>query len=415
MSFAWSAYRVVAPWLGAMAPGVRWLASPAERPLWSERLGHVKSPAACDAWVHAASLGEALAVGPLLAEMRALTPAARFWLTAATRSGRARLEALHEPVSLAPLDAPQIVKRFYDGVKPRRLFLVETELWPHWLLRARLDQVPVAVLSARLSSRSLNEYRRLGSDFRALLGGLSGVIAQTEEDADRWLRLGAPRARTVVAGNLKNDALPVAAEDRGSSRIELGLDAGRPLLVLGNVRPGEARMLARAWAAQPEAIRKRWQVAAVPRHPRAAGDLRIEAREAYADAAGGGARDPWIWVDQLGVLARYYAVADAAFVGGSLLAYGGHNPLEPAACGAAVFMGPHFESQRSGVGELDVRRAIRIVDGPPQIAVAFRDVLGDEQRCRTLGDLARSAVEPLRGATRRTVARLVSWRLWADS
>src|SRR5262249_10190522 len=154
-------------------------------------------------------------------------------------------------------------------------FLVETELWPHWLLRARLDQVPVVVLSARLSMRSLTEYRRLGSDFRELLGGLSGVIAQTRGDAGRWVRLGAPRARTVVAGNLKNDALPVAAEDRGASRIELGLEADRPLLVLGNVRPGEARILARAWAAAPEGIRKRWRAVAVPRHPRAAADLRL--------------------------------------------------------------------------------------------------------------------------------------------
>jgi 3-deoxy-D-manno-octulosonic-acid transferase len=413
MSLAWSAYRMVAPWLGAMAPGVRWLASPAERPLWSERLGHVRSPGGCDAWVHAASLGEALAVGPLLGELRALEPAARFWLTAATRSGRARLESLGEPTSLAPLDAPQIVQRFFDGIGPKRLLLVETELWPHWLLRARLDQVPVAVLSARLSMRSLTEYRRLGTEFRALLGELSAVIAQTEEDADRWVRLGAPRARTAVAGNLKNDALPVAAEDRGASRRELGLEVERPLLVLGNVRPGEARLLARAWAGLPEPIRRRWQVVAVPRHPRAAPDLRIEAREA-AEAARHGAGDAWRWVDQLGGLSRYYAVADAAFVGGSLLSYGGHNPLEPAACGAAVLMGAHYESQRSGVAALDVRRAIRIVDGSEQLASAFRDVLGDEARCRALGEVARSAVAPLRGATKRTVARLVGWRLWAD-
>ena len=413
MSVAWAAYRVVAPWLGALAPGVRWFTPQAERSLWRERLGEVSSAGVCDAWIHASSLGEALAVGPLIGELRALEPAARFWLTASTRSGRSRLEALGEPVSLAPLDAPQIVARFFASVRPRRLFLIETELWPHWLLQARAESIPVVALSARLSAGSVREYRRLGEDFRALVSGVSGVLAQSDADAQRWLRLGAPRDRTCVAGNLKNDALPWPASDRGAARGELGLELERPLLILGNVRPGEVRKLARAWGRLPVALRRRWQVVAVPRHPRAVADLKEEARQASAAGGSGDALGAWRWEDRLGVLTRYYAVADAAFVGGSLIAYGGHNPLEPAACGVAVMMGPHHDSQRSGVVALEKRSAIRVLEPGEPIDSALLDWLGDERRLREQGEAARAAIDPLRGVARRTVAQLAAWRLWA--
>jgi 3-deoxy-D-manno-octulosonic-acid transferase len=428
VSVAWTAYRLAAPCLGAIAPAARFFASPRERALWSERLGEVAGAADPHAWIHAASLGETLGVGPLLAELRALQPGARFWLTASTLAGRSRLEALPEPVSLAPLDAPQIVGRFFARVRPRRLVLIETELWPHWLLQARALGVPVAVVSARLSVRSARRYRQLGTEFRGLLSGLDAVLCQSHEDAERWIRVGAPPARVGVTGNLKSDALPAPAPHRGAARGELGLDRDRPVLVLGSVRPGEIRLLARAWRELPEDIRRRWSVVAVPRHPRASAELKREAREAgiapasraptpdrSADAASDGARDAspsWRWDDRLGVLSRYYAVADAAFVGGSLLPYGGHNPLEPAACGAAVLMGSFHGSQRSGVATLSARHAILVARNGRELGQHLGELLGDEPGCRRRGEAARLAVEPLRGAAKRAAAMLAAWRVW---
>ncbi len=415
MTAAWSLYRAVAPVLGAFAPAARVVVSPAERGLWDERLGRVDWPGGCHGWIHAASLGEALAAGPLVAELRALQPGARLWLTATTRAGRARLAALEPRVSLAPMDAPQCVRRFVSGVEPQRLFLIETELWPHWLMRAHAERLPVAVVSARLSERSVRHYARLGPKFRALVGGLSAVLCQSEADAERWLAIGAPRARTAVVGNLKNDALPRAAAAPGAERAALGLDRDRPLLVLASLRPGEARLLARAWRTLPPALRARWQVAALPRHPRASADLEREARDAgVATTRGAGPAEAWRWDDRLGALADYYAVADAAFVGGSLLPYGGHNPLEPAACGAAVILGPHAESQRPAVAALAARRAIRRAEAGDDLAAALAE-LADEAAVRRRGEAARAVAESLRGAARRALGLLAAWHVWPAS
>jgi 3-deoxy-D-manno-octulosonic-acid transferase len=395
-----------------MVPAARFLASPSDRTLWDERLGRSRLAGGCHAWIHAASLGEALGVGPLLAELRALQPDARVWLTASTAAGRTRLAGLGCPVSLAPMDAPQLVRRFVAGVSPRRLVLVETELWPHWLLRARAERIPVAVVSARISARSVARYRRFGRPFAELVAGLEAVLCQSHEDAERWIRAGARSDRVAVTGNLKNDALPVAAPHRGAARAELGLERDRPLLVLGSVRPGEIRALAHAWGGLPEAVRSRWQVVAVPRHPKASAELLREAREAGIATTRAEAPGAWRWDDRLGVLHRYYETADAAFVGGSLMPYGGHNPLEPAACGAAVLMGSWFGTQREGVATLEERRAIRIAHDPDELTRQLLELLGDEARCRESGEAARQAVLPLRGAARRAAAMLAAWRLW---
>jgi 3-deoxy-D-manno-octulosonic-acid transferase len=411
---AWVAYRMIAPALGAVAPAAWVFASPAERRFWSERMGAVEPLDACDAWVHAASLGEATAVGPLARELLALQPGARLRLTATTRSGRARLGALGAPVSLAPIDSPQAVERFFARARPRRLFIVETELWPHWLLRAAAAGVPVAIVSARLSERSVRRYGALGGTLRGLVGGLSAVLCQSDEDARRWLALGSRRERTEVVGNLKNDALPHPAASRGQARDALGLDPGRPLLVLGSVRPGEARLLARAWLRLPDALRASWQVTALPRHPRASADLRAEAKAARVCLIDAGAplEGAWRWDDRLGVLNAYYAAAEVAFVGGSLLPYGGHNPLEPAACGAAVIVGSHHHAQREGVLALERRGGVQVASTEDELLRAMAELLGDDAARARQSGIAREVVDGLRGGARRAVTRLAEWDLW---
>jgi 3-deoxy-D-manno-octulosonic-acid transferase len=413
VSVAWSLYRAVASGLGALAPAAGWFTPPVERLYWGERLGRVEEPGGCHAWIHAASLGETVGVAPFATELRRLQPGARLWFTATTVSGRGRLEAERPRLSLAPMDAPQTARRFFHGVQPKRLFLIETELWPQWLMRARREDVPVAVVSARLSARSTRHYLRLGRGFRELVSGLSAVLCQTPADAERWLRIGAPGERTAVVGNLKNDGLPVAAESRAASRAELGFDPERPLMVLASLRPGEARWLGRMWSGLPRSTRERWQVVAVPRHPRASGELLREARDEGVAILGDRARGTgWRWDARLGVLARYYAVADLAVVGGSLHPYGGHNPLEPAACGVAVAMGPHFESQRAQVKALSERSAILTGRSLEELRARLTALLANEAEVRERGATARAVVAGLRGAARRSAALLTAWRLW---
>jgi len=386
-----------------------------ERARWDERLGRTRLPAGADAWIHAASMGEATAVGPFVSELQAVTPRSRFVLTATTRGGCERLEALGQPASIAPLDFPQAAASFFGSVNPRRCFLLETELWPHWLLHAQASRVPVAVVSARLSSASVARYRRLGDGFRGLVSGLAAVLCQSETDLERWRSLGARVEVSAVTGNLKDDGLPAAALDPGLARVALGLDRERPLLVLGSVRPGEVLILARAWRRLPAVLRQSWQVVAVPRHARASAGLRAEAARAGQALAGvpGGEDGAWLWDDRLGVLRGYYGVADVVFVGGSLSPHGGHNPLEPAACGAALLMGPHHASQREVVRTLEAAGALRLAGTEAEVAGVLEHLLGDSEARAEAGRAARGVVEQRRGAARRTVTRLVDLGLWA--
>jgi 3-deoxy-D-manno-octulosonic-acid transferase len=415
VNLAWSAYRLAAPCLGAILPAARIFVPSRERARWEERLGRTSLPGGADAWIHAASMGEATAVGPLVRELQALAPGSRFLLTATTRDGCERLDALGQPAAVAPLDSPQAAARFFAGVRPRRCLLLETELWPHWLLQARASRVPVAVVSARLSSTSVARYRRLGRGFRGLVSGLAAVLCQSESDLERWRSLGARGEVSAVTGNLKDDGLPTAAPDRGTARRALGLDPERPLLVLGSVRPGEVLVLARAWRRLPAALRESWQVVAVPRHPRASDELRAEAARGGQALAGptGGKDGAWRWDDRLGTLRGYYGAADVAFVGGSLSPYGGHSPLEPAACGAALLMGPHHASQRDAVRELEAAGALCVAASEAEVAGALERLLGDAEARAVAGRAGRGIVEQRRGAARRTVARLVELGLWA--
>jgi 3-deoxy-D-manno-octulosonic-acid transferase len=407
-------YRAIAPLAGAAAPFVRRLLPDGEQALWSERLGEVDGGEPADAWIHAASMGEALAVAVLMRELRAHTPAARFRLTATTRTGRQRLGALGEPSALAPLDTPQAIARFLNRARPRRAILIETELWPHWLMAARATALPVAVLSARLSARSLDRYRWLGRPFAELVAGLGAVLCQSEADRDRWLALGAPVARTAAIGNLKNDGLPVPAEDRGQARAALGFDPRRPLLVFGNVRPGEGLALASAWQTLPPSLRERWQAVAVPRHAHASASLRREVEEAGVKLGHDAAPAPgaWRWDDRAGVLAAYYGAGEVAVVGGTFGPYGGHNPLEPAACGAAVVAGPHLESQRPAAEALTAAGALEIVPNDRALAAALRALLEDDALRARRAAAALAVADAVRGATRRAVTQLVEWGWW---
>lgn len=414
MSALWSAYRVATLLAGAVAPAAGPFVGPAERMWWRERLGHeipIEGPV--DAWIHAASLGEGVAAGALRDALRARRQTARFLFTATTRTGRERLSGLGALAALAPLDTPQAAAAFFGAVRPARLFLVETELWPRWLLRARRLRVPVAVVSARLSARSAKAYGWLGEPLRALVGGLAAVLCQSEDDRARWLELGARPSHTEVVGNLKFDALPEPAPDRGAARAARGLDSARPLLVLASLRPGEACLLAHAWNALPAETRERWQVVAVPRHPHAAHALRAEAEEAGAVVVAGGAPPPgaWRWDDLPGVLAGYYAGADVAFVGGSLAPLGGHNPLEPAAAGAAVLVGPHTQTQAPAMELLRRANAVTVTD-EAGLAGALGRLLEDETERRRRAEAGVAAARGARGASERAARRLADWGLW---
>ena len=413
MSAAWIAYRAIAPLIGALAPYTRPFLRGAERVRWSERMGETRLEGGCAAWIHGASMGESTAALALARELDTRAPGAPILLTVTTPTARERIEAKQRHVALAPIDAPAAVRRFLAGAKPARLFVVETEIWPHWLLAARAARLPVAFVSARLSERSVRRYRMLGTPLCDLVAGADAVLCQSEDDARRWRAIGAREDRTRVTGNLKFDALDPPEPDRGAARRALGLDPARPLLTLGSVRPGEARVLAAAWSALPAAVRARWQVVAVPRHAAALAGLEEEARQMWPPRPAPHApheRD-WRWDARAGVLPAYYGACDVAFVGASLVPLGGHNPLEPAARGAAVLMGPFGSHQAQAVERLRASGGI-VIAGDQDVGPALARLLTDDAARTACADGGLAAVESLRGAAQRTVDELEARGLW---
>lgn len=414
MNPAWGGYRAASRAAGVAAGLAAGFARGEARVRWQERLGGPERRGGVHAWIHAASMGESLAAESLARALLEADGGARLAFTTTTTTGRDRLRSLGRDATLAPIDAPGPVARFFERSAPQRVFVVETELWFEWLRGARRHGVPVAFVSARLSLRSLDRYQWLGRPLWDLVGGLAGVLCQTEDDAHRWRALGAPPARVTVIGNLKADALPEPAPDRRAARSALGLDPGRPLWVLGSVRPGEIAPLAGAWKRLPATLRQRWQVAALPRHPHADADLRAEARRAGIAIAEAGSpvEGAWRWESRLGVLNAWYGAADAAFVGGSLVAYGGHNPLEPAACGAAVLYGPHHATQHDAVHALEAARGVVVAAPGVALDSAVARLLGDDIERTRLAHAGLAVVAGMRGAGGRAVERLREWDLW---
>jgi 3-deoxy-D-manno-octulosonic-acid transferase len=414
VSLAWTLYRAAAPWAGRLSPLALPLLGPEERALWPERRGRA-SVAPADVWLHAASLGETGAVRPLIERLMPPGGVTRVHATATTRSGRARLATFGIPSTLAPLDDPAATARFFEALAPRRLLIIETELWPHWLLEAERRGVPVAFVSARLSARSLAGYMRLGAPLARLAAGLAAVLCQTEADARRWRTLGVPEGRCAVIGNLKNDALP-EPEDRSMARRALGLDPDRPLLVLGSVRPGELAEFGPMWHALPAGVRSRWQGAVVARHPGAAATLEREARAAglrtHAGRAPDASVESWRLVAELGVLRSYYAACDVAFVGGSLAPFGGHHPLEPAATGAAVAIGPHHGAQQGAVDDLTAAGALPPIRTAADTRALIHELLTDDGTRARRAAAALAAASAARGATSRAMGHLERLGFW---
>jgi 3-deoxy-D-manno-octulosonic-acid transferase len=362
-------------------------------------------------WLHAVSLGEVAAAAALVRALRDRYPDIPFVLSTATPTGRARAQTLFGDeieIRFLPYDTPGSVARFLTRVRPRLAIIMETELWPNLLYECRRRGVPVVLASARLTPKSVSRYRRLGTLFSGAVAATTLIAAQTSEDAERFVAIGAARARTHVIGNVKFDMR------LGDSSIEQGRDlrrrwvGARPAWVAGSTHQGEEEQMLNAHAALcltlPDAL-----LLLVPRHPQRfesvanllsrrgiSFDRRSSAAAARPDAQ-------VLLVDSVGELAAFYAACDVAFVGGSLVPVGGHNLLEPAALGVPVITGPY--NANSG----DIARLLLQIGGAVQVAdaealaLALRRFFADPDSRQRAGGAGRKFVEQHRGS----VARLL--------
>jgi len=358
-------------------------------------------------WLHAVSVGEVLAVTRLVETLDAALPEYSVLISTTTRTGQklARDRFGAERVFYCPLDLPWAVCAYLEALKPSILILAETEFWPNLLAGCFRRKIPVAVVNARISDRSWPRYRRSRQLWTPMLSRLSAVLAQSETDAERLTAIGCRPESVSASGNLKFDIRP-AREAEATSRLR-SVDAGLRFVVAGSTLEGEESALLSAWprllAADPNLA-----LILAPRHPE-----RFAAVAALAAASGFpfSRRSQWrgakveplapgsiILLDTLGELASVYSLAAAAFVGGSLVPAGGHNPLEPAQFGVPIVMGPHYANFRAIVEELRAGDAIRIVPDE-ELAAALIALLSNAAAAAAMGARAKEVFDRQSGAT----------------
>lgn len=367
-------------------------------------------------WIHAVSVGEVLAASRLIEDLTLRLPEWQVVISTTTRTGQklARERFGAQRVFYFPLDFAFAVRAWLRALNPHLLVLAETEFWPRMLAECRRADVLVAVVNARISDRSWPRYRRLARLWRPFLSGFSAVQAQTELDAERLRVLGVPNVR--VGGNLKFDVRatrPAAVTERLREHLPVEARALHPgeqarprprVLVCGSTLAGEEELLL-------EAVPQGVVMVLAPRHPERFGDVaqllrrrgvpwvrRTEWMQSPAQLEPGSV----FLLDSVGELASVYSLAEAAFVGGSLVPSGGHNPLEPAQFGVPVLMGENYENFRGIVETLRAAQAIRIVPRG-ELQAALAEILADSASARAMGERGRQVFEREAGATERAV------------
>lgn len=378
-----------------------------------ERHGHYPPPPPGPLlWLHAVSVGETRAAAPLIEALLQAYPGHTLLLTHMTPTGRATGAELAERhagrvvQAYLPYDLPFFCARFLAHFRPRIGLLMETELWPNLIAAAAARDLPVLLVNARLSARSARGYARFAGLIRPALATLAGIAAQSEADAGRLRTLGA--RQVSVCGNLKFDMTPAPEALQRGEGWKAAL-AGRPLWLAASTRDGEEALLLDAFAvclrAQPRLL-----LALVPRHPQrfetvaslvAARGLRFRRRS----EDGVPTADTQVWLgDSMGEMAAWYAAADVALIGGSVLPFGGQNLIEAAACGCPVLVGPHtFNFAQAADDAIACGAALRVADAPAAGDAVLRLLAAPAER-QAMREAALAFSRAHRGATERTVA-----------
>jgi 3-deoxy-D-manno-octulosonic-acid transferase len=369
-------------------------------------------------WIHGASVGEMSACAPLVREIIRRFPGTNVVVSSMTRAGK-KVVAEKIPgvkdVFLLPLDAPFCVNGALRRVSPDALIILETELWPCLIQSAMKAGAKCAIANGRLSAGSVKRYRFLRSILRALLAEMGAVVAQTEDDRERFLNLGAPRERTKVLGNMKDDmSMPeeISREEKIGLRESLGLDSSRDIIVAGSTRPGEEREIISAF----RKVRREFPAAFLvlaPRHMKRVKEVEKLLSDAGLDFGKRTKPDSHValrgqvlLLDTVGELRKFFSAADVSFVGGTVGHYGGHNVIEPAALGVPVSFGPNFEKCREAAVSLIDSGGGKVGKDGSELGDIWLEWLRDEGKRAVAGRNAVRTVLERMGASERTVSFL---------
>ncbi len=358
------------------------------------------------AWLHGASIGETMAILPLIERLtrRGVT----VLVTSGTRTSaeiiarRLPPGAIHQYV---PIDVPRYMRRFLDYWRPDIALFAESEIWPNAILALHKRDIPLILINGRLSERSFRRWSRVPKLAEALLSRFSLCLAQGRADAERLHRLGAPRVN--VAGNLKFDSPPPPADPRIVAGLQ-GMIAGRPVWVAASTHPGEEEMVVAIHRALAKRYPKLLTIVA-PRHPQRGAEI-VEIgdesglRTARRSLGQQPERDVDFYVaDTIGELGLFFRLAPLVFVGGSLVPHGGQNPIEAAKLGAAILHGPHVHNFTDVYAAIDRAGGALPVADAKALAAALADLIADTALTREMARAGHDAVEELGGALERTM------------
>jgi len=382
---------------------------------WNERFGFIADDHPKGGiLVHAASVGEFNAANPLIKRLLKTFPDIPLTVTTLTPTGSERVSrVLGDKVfhSYIPIDTPGAVRRFLKRLQPRLIIVMETEIWPNLYLQSQAQDIPLLMANARLSKRSVKRFQRMPGFVADVLQTVNWIGAQSKADAERLIYCGAKPQHVDMTGNIKFDlAVPASLEERAEA-LRLRWGRQRPVLVAGSTHEADENVILPAFVSLlstlPDAL-----LILVPRYPerftratqlaRAAG-LQTELRS-QGEACSKQAQ--CFVIDSIGELMSYYACADLAFVGGSFGDQGGHNPLEPAALGKPVLLGPNMENAKEIAAQLLQDNAARRVNNQSTVQEAAQEILSDGVLRDRMGQAGRELIEKNKGALDLTLKAL---------
>ncbi|MGW8179590.1 MAG: 3-deoxy-D-manno-octulosonic acid transferase [bacterium] len=368
-------------------------------------------------WVHAVSVGEVNAAGPLIKCLAKVD--VQIFLSTTTGTGQEHATRLFGNIAQVfyfPLDWQVICRRYLKRIRPAVVLLVETEIWPNFILAARDLGIPLALVNGRISDRSFRRYVKARFLVQPLLGSFAQFCMQSQQDLKRIRRLGAPKDRTSCTGNLKFDY--IAAADSRNEHLKqvvsnlLKPDPGDLLLICGSTRSGEEELI----LSSLRNLRKEFpdlKLLIAPRHPHRGAEVREMLRDGgfrfvqrsrdNLETTEKGSADVLI-LDSIGELASMYEIADLVFIGGSLVPKGGQNIIEAAACGKPILFGPHMDNFRQVAHSFKEAGAAIQLSASSELEAELRRLLQNPEKMNQLGQRATTVIEQNRGALKRTIA-----------
>ena len=387
--------------------------APALRQNLGHRVGLVPRIAGSVVWVHAVSVGETIAAAPMVRRLLARDPDIIILMTAMTDTGLEQARRMfgdRVQYAYAPYDTPGSIRRFLNRVQPRVLVIMETEIWPNMIRQSRSRGLPVFLVNARLSERSVRGYERIRGLVGPIMQSISWVAAQAEKDAERFRRIGVAPGKVAVTGSVKFD-VDITDDVRAASQALRQRLAGRPVWIAGSTHEGEDEPLLaahrRVLQKYPDAL-----LILAPRHPdrfdsvadRTFREGFVLARRSKSEAPEGAQ----VYLgDTMGELMMLYGAGEMAFVGGSLIKRGGHNPLEPAGWGIPVFSGPHVFNFETIYQSLLDRNGVKLVAGADELATHLSSLFSNDREREAIGRRALEVVDSNRGALDRVVCGIV--------